>query len=208
MPVTLSNISAPGLCCIEAIAGAAERICTAASEAGLFVLPDGHDPAGITRVREDAKRWLSEAESCLPQMTPGEALRVINLYDVVHRIAWSRPADWSIIKRYTLTAFEAFIRGDKTVDKYILFRQIAAGIRRKDRAYMDRPLQWYTLTLKAWYREFSSGTTSTPLSDHDTRERVSILLQSDLGVYETRNEATYKRRLLINHRHLLTNLAV
>lgn len=207
MSVVQSNISTPDLYSIEAIIHAAEHICAAANDAALFVA-DEQNPTEISRTRKAARNWLSEVGTRLSQMTPGEALRVINIYDVIHRIAWSHPADWNIIKRYNLAAFEAFIRGDKTVDKYILFRQIATGIRRKDRAYMDRPLQWYTLTLKAWYREFSSGTTSTPLSDHDTRERVSILLQSDLWVYETRNEAAYKHRLLTNYHHLLTNIAV
>lgn len=207
MSVTQSNISTSELSSIEAIIHSAEQICAAANDAGLFVA-DGQDPAGIARVRKAAQSWLMEVARRLSRLTPGEALRVVNLYDVIHRIAWSRPADRDIINRYSLAAFEAFIRGDKTVDKYILFRLIAAGIRRKDRAYMDRPLQWYTLTLDKWHKEFSTGTASLPLSDHDTRERVSILLQSDLWVYETRNESAYKHRLLTNHRHLLTNIAV
>lgn len=103
----------------------------------------------------------------------------------------------------TLLDFDAMMHGDETVDKYDLFRRIDAGLDRRDREYFGAPLRWQARMLQIWHRQFIGGHSSEPLSDHDTRQRVLILLSSDLFPFEARNEARFKATLLKNHKHLL-----
>ena len=47
---------------------------------------------------------------------PGEALHHLLEIDLLHQKNYGTHADQSLISRIILTAFEAYIRGDKTVD--------------------------------------------------------------------------------------------
>lgn len=103
-----------------------------------------------------------------------------------------------------LDAFEAHIRGDKTIDQYLLFHYISREIDRRNKKFLGRHLQWEAACLDKWHRQFQYGACLDPLSDHDIRQRVLILLTSDLSPFEPRNESKFKQKLLRNHLHLLT----
>ncbi|MDE6048071.1 MAG: hypothetical protein K2G09_00035 [Paramuribaculum sp.] len=180
----------------------ANAIVRAASAAGIF-LTELRDRQLAAQVRKMAKQWVNDIERQLSAMAPADALTAIATFDIIHRIAHGVPANPQLINKYTLKAFDAYISGDKTVDEYTLFRQIATGLRRKDPAYADRPLRWHSLSLARWHKQFASGDAADTLSDYDTAQRVTILLQSDLWALETRNEAAYKHRLHTRYSHLL-----
>ena len=139
-------------------------------------------------------------------MPVSDALEVIQPFDLVHRIAYGKAADVDFINKYTLKAFEARIHGDQTVNEYTLFRQIAVGLNRRDPAYLDRPLEWYTLSLDRWYKVFSDPKRSHQPSVYDTIQQVNILLESYLWAYETRNQPIFKRQLFNRYRYLLADL--
>ena len=103
-----------------------------------------------------------------------------------------------------LYEFNARISGDNTVDVYALFRDISSAINRPGgRALLGKPLQWSAVMLDRWHKEFRKGVSDSATTLYDTLQRVSILMESDLWAFETRNEATFKQTLFLNHRHLL-----
>lgn len=187
---------------IITITETAAQITEAASAAGMF-LSQPTQPMLLSKVRTAARQWIALTESRLKSLSPGDALKAAGAYDLVHRIAFNRPADPGIINKYTLAAFAALLDGDKTVDEYILFRQINEGIKRRDPAYAGKPVQWHSISLARWHADFAGGRRSSGLSDYDTMQRVDILLQSDLWAFETTDETAYKQRLT----NLLTHTA-
>lgn len=118
---------------------------------------------------------------------------------VIHGFAVNTPLSETEI----LDAFEAHIRGDKSVDQYLLFHYISREIDRRNKKFLGRHLQWEAACLDKWHRQFQYGACLDPLSDHDIRQRVLILLTSDLSPFEPRNESSFKKKLLRNHLHLL-----
>lgn len=140
---------------IKEVTDFALLICQSASHGGMF-LKDGQDKELLEHVRTIAKEWVKEIRLRIASMPVSDALEVIQTFDLVHRIAYDKAADVDFINKYTLKAFEARIHGDQTVNEYTLFRQIAVGLNRRDPSYLDRPLEWYTLSLDRWYKEFSN----------------------------------------------------
>lgn len=189
---------------IKEVTDFAFLICQSASQGGMF-LKDEQDKEMLERVRTVAKEWVKEIRLRIASMSDSDALEVIHTFDLVHRIAYGKAADVNFINKYTLKAFEARIHGDQAVNEYTLFRQIAVGLNRRDPAYLDRPLEWYTLSLDRWYKEFSDSERPPQLPIYDTIQQVNILLESDLWAYETRNQSIFKRQLFNRHRYLLAD---
>lgn len=185
---------------LSTIAG---QLITAANNAGIFGLNCRNKTQNNT-LQTVAKEWIRQTDKVIDSHAPADALEVISFYDLIHRIAYGRPALPEIINRHVLRAFDSMIRGDKDIDRYTLFRQIALGLNRKDKAYTGRPLQWHSICLDRWHTQFNSGFSSEPLSEYDTIQRVSILLESNLWILEAENETAFKQLLFNNHRHLLS----
>ena len=103
--------------------------------------------------------------------------------------------------------FNARIGGDNTVDVYALFRDISSAINRPGgRALLGKPLQWSAVMLDRWHKEFRKGVSDSATSLYDTLQRVSILMESDLWAFETRNESAFKETLFLNHRKYLDSM--
>lgn len=207
----------------------AEEICDfanltmqAASEAGMFLVQAAYSREQ-REIRATAEEWVRRVEASIDTMAAGDALSVIYIFDLIHRIAYGKPAKTDYLDRYRLGAFEAFIRGDKSVDRYELFHALSDEIAKRNKAYFDRPLKWISLCLDRWHRNFLPATRqinyahSPRQSNYPCSPRVSAveqryynticqltaLLSSDLRAFETDQDA-YKRRLLSTHLHLLT----
>ncbi len=154
-------------------------------------------------VVSQARRWVLDVEAQVDAMSAGDALVVMSLYDEMHQLAYGRRPRSGVVDRYVFNALDASLRGDKTVDQYTLFRMIEQGIRRRDEAYYGKALRWQSRALDEWHRQFQTGVSDSPMSDYDLAQRVTLLLDSDLWVFETTNEPRYKQRLLATYRHLL-----
>ncbi len=102
-----------------------------------------------------------------------------------------------------LTAFEAHLNGDRTINVYELFRAVAAQTASGNKAFLGKPLEWESACLRRWHDQFKYGVSLTPLSDYDTRQRVHILLTSNLLPFEGSNEPRYKQTLLLRHANLI-----
>ncbi|MDE6300243.1 MAG: hypothetical protein K2M19_00820, partial [Muribaculaceae bacterium] len=187
---------------VDALTDHGTRIARAAIRAGMFNV--GHLPTPTDKsLRQEARQWLHGTSALLPRLTAAEILPLITVYDLVHRVAFRCPADTVMINRHVFRAFDALVHGDSAVDQYDMYRAIKAGLDRRDSAYFDRTMQWNTITLGRWHRQFRRGTPDAPLSDYDTLNRVAILLSDDLWAYEASNQAAFKHRLFMAHRHYL-----
>ena len=106
-----------------------------------------------------------------------------------------------------VSAFNARIAGDRSIDDYALFRDISSGINLPGgKSLFGRPLQWCAMMLDRWHKEFKTGRGDKELPIYDTLQRVSILMDSDLWAFETRNEAHFKQLLFDNHRYYLDSM--
>lgn len=178
----------------------ARTICETAGSSGMFTSAYPADKT-FNDIRRSAKIWLQEIDSRLKELSPAEALEAITYYDIIHRIGYCSPAYPETINRHVLRAFDAYIHGDTSVDQYELFRAISLGLKRRDKAYFDRPLEWHSDSLDCWYRQFKHGACLEKLTEYDTTQRVTLLLESDLWAF-TPDQAAFKHRLATAHRPL------
>ena len=163
----------------------------------------GADDFAVAELRRAAGSWVDSVAERLDSLTAGDALTAVDCLDAVHRVAYGRTANPDWVGKYIHNAFEAHIRGDKTVDRYLLLRMVSRELRRRNRSFVGRPLQWRSTCIDRWHKEFLYGTSTARMERYDRIERVGILLDSDLWVFETKNEERYKRRLFDNHRAFL-----
>ncbi len=190
------NIDEVNFTDIADIAGSAELILARYSKPGQFK----------TTCKTQAKKWLLRADTVLDSMSCGDAMTVTGYYEPLHLIAFNQAASAAKLDKYRLDAFESYIRGDKTVDQYALRHTISREIDRRNPKYFGRPLQWESVCIDRWHKQFRYGASLDELSDYDTLNRVSTLLTTDLWSFETRNESRYKQTLFENHRHYLDSI--
>ena len=189
----LLNIDDVDFSDIADIAGSAELILARSYNPGQFK----------TACKSQAKEWLLRADTVLDSLSCGDAMTLTAYYEPLHQLAFSQAASTAKLDKYRLDAFESYIRGDKTVDQYALRHTISREIDRRNPKYFGRPLQWESVCLDRWHKQFRHGASLDELSDYDTLHRVSTLLTTDLWSFETRNESAFKRTLFENHRQYL-----
>ncbi len=181
----------------------ASLIFSTANELGLFLSKSQHTQA-LAGIRLTAREWVGRVEDSIGSMSAGDALTVITVFDLIHRIGYNVPAKNVYIDKYKLGAFEAYIHGDMTVDQYTLYDAISYEVGRRNRMYLGRPLDWQTLCLDRWHKNFRTGTGASRQSDYDTVRQITALLSADLWAFEP-DQNTFKRTLVANHMHLLNN---
>ena len=192
----LLNIDEVDFSDIADIAGSAELILARSSNPGQFK----------AAYKSQAKQWLLRADTVLDSLSCGDAMTLTAYYEPLHQLAFSQSASTAKLDKYRLDAFESYIRGDKTVDQYALRHTISREIDRRNPKYFGRPLQWESVCLDRWHKQFRYGASLDELSDYDTLNRVSTLLTTDLWSFETRNESHYKQNLFENYKFYLDNL--
>ena len=212
----INTIATCGFATVEEAIASGTALCKTANDAGIFLREDDptRDRLILKRVRRESKDWLKAVCKQIDTMPVGDTLKLLGTYDSVHRVAYGIPADPTFLNRYTMAAFESRIRGNKEVDPYILYRQINAGIARRDTLYLGRPLQWSTTVLDRWYKELSgsystfsggqnrSGKEGDKAADslYDRLQKASILMETDLWAYEGVNQKAFKQQLFMTIR--------
>ncbi len=207
----ITTISTYGFATVEEAIASGTALCKTANDAGIFLHDDdpARDRLTLKRVRRESKDWLKAVRKQIDTIPVGDALKLLGTYDSVHRVAYGTPVDPAFLNKYTMAAFESRIRGNQEVDPYILYRQINAGIARRDPLYLGRPLQWSTTILDRWYKELSggyntfgggqsrSGKESDKPADtlYDRLQKASILMETDLWAYEGANQKAFKQQL-------------
>lgn len=150
-------------------------------------------------IYQAAKGWVNSVKKHIPILPPSQSLRLVDIYEIMHRIAFWKSPNAEETTGIKLTAFNAMIHGDKDIDEYIMFRVIRNAVRQRNKAFFDKPLTWSCMVLEQWHKEATEGFDRTKLSDYDITSRVQILLESDLYAYEGHNQEQFKQRLSKQH---------
>lgn len=177
----------------------ASRILNSADELRLFLNDTSRQSREAREVLRLASSWLKAVEARIKSYSPGEALLLVDHYDLMNRLAFKVPADKEFINGIILRAFDAQIRGDKQVDEYVLYKAIERRIWQREKAFLDKPLKWLGLSIDEWHKQAQKGFSHTELSDYDIISRVNILLNSDLAAFEGSKQQTFKQQLFNQH---------
>lgn len=188
---------------VDEINGFAYALINAGNSIGLYLSATPLQSREAIQIYQTAKGWTNTVRRQLSTMRPGDALRLIDSYEFMHRIAFQCPAKPEELNKVKLAAFDAMIHGDKSVDEYIMFRAIRNAVRQRDKAFFDKPLTWSCISEERWHKEALLGFDRTRLSDYDIINRVTILLESDLYAYEGRNQDQFKKSLAEQYLHYL-----
>ncbi len=173
----------------------ASRIINRADDLRLFLNDTSRQSREAIEIVRLASEWVKTVESGFNSYTPGDALLLTDHYDLMHRVAFRLPADKKVLDRIILRAFDARIHGDKSVDEYILYKAVERRIWQREKAFLDKPLTWLSLSLGEWHKQALKGFDHAELSDYDIISRVNILLNTDLTAFEGRNQQSFKQRL-------------
>ena len=177
------------------VAGLASLIGALAGRSGLFASATALQGQEAVQLTELARSWIRAVRPRMASMPP-------DAYDWMHRIAWREPAESAGLERIRLAAFDVRMRGDETVDEYLLFRVIGTELDRRNPHFFGRPLAWHSTCLDRWYGNFRYGTSLAPLSDYDTLQQVGILLDEDLRAFDADPQG-FKQALFAAHSHYL-----
>ena len=180
------------------INGFVSLLCHEGNELGMFKAVSRPTPE-CRQLRQTACELVRRFDECLPGMSPAESLKIIQAYDLTHRLAYKVSGNPKLVNRCVLGAFDAMLHGDKAVDEYSMYREIDRKLHQRDILYFDKPLIWNCLSTEHWFRTIGDGTGS----DYDTVSRVSILLGADLFECVGSDQEQYKFSLFEEYRHYL-----
>ena len=181
----------------------ASLIINRADDLRLFLNETSRQSREAIEIVRLASEWVKTVKSDFNSYTPGEALLLVDHYDLMHRVAFRLPADKEVLDRIILRAFDARIHGDKSVDEYILYKAVERRIWQREKAFLDKPLTWLSLSLGEWHKQALKGFDRSEQSDYDIISRVNILLSTDLTAFEGHNQQTFKQQLFNRHRSFL-----
>lgn len=185
---------------IEEVAEYAGRLIDLSNSLGVLSCEKRLQSREAIVIYQAAKGWVNTVKKQMLTMSPGESLRLIDTYEIMHRIAYCTSPNVEEMNRIKLTSFDAMIHGDKDVDEYIMFRTIRKAVSQRDKAFFDKPLSWSCMALERWYKEAVKGYDNTMHSDYDIQSRINILLESDLYAYAGRNQDQFKKSLIEKHK--------
>lgn len=158
------------------------------------------------KIKTASMEWLSNVEENITSLSAGDALSVTESYDTVCGLVYGSGADHKFVSENRLKAFEARIHGDETINQYELQQAVTREIDRHNPKFFGYPLQWKSVRLDRWHKQFRHGMCLTHESDYDILQRVSCFLSNDLWAFETRNESRFKQNLFENYKFYLDNL--
>ena len=158
------------------------------------------------KIKTASMEWLANVEENITSLSAGDALTATESYDTVCSIVYGSGADHKFVSENRLKAFDARIHGDETINQYVLQQAVTREIDRHNPKFFGYPLQWKSVRLDRWHKQFRHGMCLTHESDYDILQRVSCLLSNDLWAFETRNESRFKQLLFENHRHYLDSM--
>lgn len=179
----------------------ASSILNRANDLRLFLNDTSRQSREARDLMRQASEWVRTVD--FDSLTPGEALLLVDHYDLMHRVAFRLPADKKVLDRIILRAFDARIHGDKSVDEYILYKAVERRIWQREQVFLDKPLTWLGLCINEWHKQALIGFDHTELSDYDILSRANILLSTDLTAFEGSNQQSFKQQLFNRYRSFL-----
>lgn len=201
----LADISLVDFGNVADVCGFASLVFSCAGTVGMLSSPSTGRSAMSSKIVAIARNWIDSVDTRISDMTPGDALLLIEAYGLMYRLAYRGAAPQDYVDKYKLAAFDALIHGDKTVDQYILYRTIQCEIRSRNKKYADKPLLWSSVTLDRWHADCRHGISWKAQTDYDALQQAATLIGENLFVYESKPDA-FKKKLFECHRPLLDKI--
>lgn len=152
------------------------------------------DPAGRVPdpIAREARAWVARAKSVADGLEAAALQRVAELFDLIHRIAYSAPAPRAIVDQWYDRIFRAMRRGEP-VDILGLMRRVRQQLHCGLRPSAEL-IDWQSEILDRW---MASATSADPLGEYAPDEALAIaryLADENLYAYHP-DQATFKTNL-------------
>ncbi|GEM_PF-1328374 len=151
-------------------------------------------PAPASAVIKAARQWIAGVERCVDALPARQIITALSPFDLLHRMAYGRPASTEFLNRWYIHVFNAKIHGDNHISDVELMSVISDRLSRRDPLYSDRPLLWYSATLDRWMQLCGTAAKFDGIPLDEALSIAASLLDNDLFVYVPDQEA-FKRRL-------------
>ena len=152
------------------------------------------NPAGAApdSMAIEARSWVARAKREADSMTAAELQKVAELFDLIHRIAYSAPAPRAIIDQWYDRIFRAMRRGEQ-VDILGLMRRVRQQLHCGPRPSAEL-IDWQSEILDRW---MASAISADPLGEYAPDEAIAIARYlSDENLYAWHHDqAAFKANL-------------
>ncbi len=164
-------------------------------------------PAPASQVIKAARQWIAGVERCVDALPARQIITALSPFDLLHRMAYGRPASAKFLDDRYMHVFNAKIHGDNNIFDTELFGVISRGLSRRAVVYSDRPLLWYSATLDRWMQLCGTATKFDGMPLDEALSIAASLLDNDLFAFVPDQNA-FKRRLAASCVRRLADAAV
>ncbi len=151
-------------------------------------------PAPASQVIKAARQWIAGVERCVDALPARQIITALSPFDLLHRMAYGRPASAKFLDDRYMHVFNAKIRGDNNIFDTELFGVISRGLSRRGVVYSDRPLLWYSATLDRWIQLCGTATKFDGMPLDEALSIAASLIDNDLIAFVPDQDA-FKHRL-------------
>lgn len=151
-----------------------------------------------------AQECISQVRCHIDEMSPGSVIRVLDCFDLVHRIVYGLPVSRCFLNDHYMRVFDARIHGDRSVSDSELGGAISRRLRCGENVFFGRPLAWYAMSLEEWYESECHGTAAR-VKPHEMVRRAALLFHEDLSAIDCCQEK-FKTALGESYRPKFRNL--
>ena len=145
-------------------------------------------------LRLEAEKWVFTVEKTVGGLKAGEIQKTLAWYDLVHRVAFSRPSDFRRVYGWMRRAMTGMARGEEA-DKAGFMGWVSSSLYFHVKEMEPVLLDWYGAVLDRWTEEFSRRIPKIGKEDVETLSRINFLLRERLGS-SVPEEGSYKERLI------------
>ncbi|MFG6382306.1 MAG: hypothetical protein K1V87_09405 [Muribaculum sp.] len=151
-------------------------------------------PAPASQVIKAARQWIAGVERCVDALPARQIITALSPFDLLHRMAYGRPASAKFLDDRYMHVFNAKIRGDNNIFDTELFGVISRGLSRRAVVYSDRPLLWYSATLDRWMQLCGTATKFDGMPLDKALSIAASLIDNDLIAFVP-DQDVFKHRL-------------
>lgn len=150
----------------------------------------------LGRILTEVREWLRRVGETLPAIPLRSLHHILEVYDLLHRVAYSSPTPDAITRQCLGRLFSALTSGSREVTRTAVASVLQGQIRNNPRTVSPVHLQWYADVISRWVRELGDRASFPGVSPEESRLRLSILLRENLSPYFGRRQEEHKRRWL------------
>lgn len=150
------------------------------------------------------KQWIDGFETNISTLPFPGLLQTLEIYDILHRIAYGKPPKSAFCDKWNEKIFGAWLHGDRSISEIDILTSLHKQLSYAPDKISHNRMLFFCQTIKDWIDESRHCGKFKSLSLVNALGRVSILLASDLFAY-IQNQNDYKQKLLSAHSSLINS---